>query len=64
MVREHAFRDLKLPRVMSLIHPENIPSRRIAEKIGMSLEKQTIYQGFLTNVFSLSRDRWAKENAA
>jgi len=63
-VRDHAFRDLKLPRVISLIHPENIPSRRVAEKIGMSLEKQTIYRGFPTNVFSLSRARWGKENAA
>jgi RimJ/RimL family protein N-acetyltransferase len=56
-VRDHAFRDLKLPRVISLIHPENIASQRVAEKIGMSLEKQTIYRGFLTNVFSLSRAR-------
>jgi RimJ/RimL family protein N-acetyltransferase len=31
-VRDHAFADLKLPRVISLIHPENIPSRRVAEK--------------------------------
>lgn len=63
-VRDHAFRDLKLPRVISLIHPENIPSQRVAEKIGMSLEKQTIYRDFLTNVFALSRDRWAKESGA
>jgi RimJ/RimL family protein N-acetyltransferase len=63
-VRDHAFQDLKVPRVISLIHPENIPSQRVAEKIGMTLEKQTIYRGFLTNVFSLARDRWAKESDA
>ena len=63
-VRDHAFRDLKLPRVISLIHPENVPSRRVAEKIGMTFEKQTIYRGFLTNVFALARERWEKENAA
>jgi ribosomal-protein-alanine N-acetyltransferase len=63
-VRDHAFRDLELPRVISLIHPENIPSRRVAEKIGMTLEKQTSFRGFPTNVFSLSRARWGKENAA
>jgi len=63
-VRDHAFQDLKLPRVISLIHPENIASQRVAEKIGMSLEKQTIYRGSLTNVFFLSRARWGKENAA
>jgi len=63
-VRDHAFGDLTLPRVISLIHPENIPSRRIAEKIGMTLEKQTIYRGCLTNVFSLARERWEKGSGA
>ena len=57
-VRDHAFGDLKLPRVISLIHPENIPSRRVAEKIGMAPEKQITFRGFPTNLFSLSRDRW------
>jgi RimJ/RimL family protein N-acetyltransferase len=56
-VRDHAFGDLKLPCVISLVHPENIPSRRVAEKIGMTAEKQTIFRGFPTNVFSLSRHR-------
>jgi RimJ/RimL family protein N-acetyltransferase len=63
-VSDHAFRDLRLPRVISLIYLENIPSRRVAEKIGMTLEKQTTFRGFPTNVFSLSREQWAKENAA
>src|SRR5207244_10121599 len=34
-VRDYAFVGLKLPRVISLIHPENTPSRRVAEKIGL-----------------------------
>jgi ribosomal-protein-alanine N-acetyltransferase len=58
-VRDHAFRDLKLVRVISLIHPENTPSRRVAEKIGMTLEKETIFRGFPTNVFALSREVWS-----
>jgi ribosomal-protein-alanine N-acetyltransferase len=57
-VRDHAFVDLKLPRVISLVHPDNVPSRRVAEKIGMTIEKQITFRGFPTNVFSLSRDRW------
>jgi RimJ/RimL family protein N-acetyltransferase len=57
-VRDHGFSDLKLPRVISLIHPQNIPSRRVAEKIGMTPEKQIMFRGFPTNIFSLSRDRW------
>ena len=63
-VRDHAFRNLKLARVISLIHPENIPSRRVAEKIGMVLEKQIIYRGFPTNVFFQTRAQWATRSAA
>jgi [ribosomal protein S5]-alanine N-acetyltransferase len=57
-VRDHAFMDLELPRVISLIHPENVPSRRVAEKIGMTPEKQITFRGSPTTLFSLSRDRW------
>jgi [ribosomal protein S5]-alanine N-acetyltransferase len=57
-VRDHAFANLKLPRVISLVHPDNIPSRRVAEKIGMTVEEQITFRGFPTNVFSLSRHRW------
>ena len=63
-VRDHAFRDLKLERVISLVHPENIPSRRVAEKNGMTVEKEIIFRGFPTLVFSLSRECWEKENVA
>jgi RimJ/RimL family protein N-acetyltransferase len=52
-VRDHAFNDLHLPRVISLIHPDNIASRRVAEKNGMTPEKETIFRGFPTIVFSL-----------
>ena len=55
-VRDHAFRDLKLPRVISLIHPENVASRRVAEKNGMLLEKETIFKGFPALVFAISRE--------
>ena len=57
-VRDHGFRDLKLDYVISLIHPENLPSRRVAEKNGMSLERKTTFRGFPTFVFSMNRPRW------
>ena len=34
-VRDHAFRQLRLPRLISLIRQGNLASRRVAEKIGM-----------------------------
>jgi ribosomal-protein-alanine N-acetyltransferase len=55
-VRDYAFSELCLPRVMSLIHPDNVPSRRVAEKNGMTLEKETVFRGFPTLVFSVRRE--------
>lgn len=54
-VRDHAFDVLQLERVISLIHPDNHASRRVTEKNGMSLEKETIFRGFPTLVFSTAR---------
>ncbi|MGI8482068.1 MAG: GNAT family N-acetyltransferase [Chthoniobacterales bacterium] len=51
-VRNHAFTDLALKRVISLIHPDNIASRRVAEKTDMTFEKQTTFRGFPTLVFA------------
>jgi RimJ/RimL family protein N-acetyltransferase len=63
-VREHAFTDLKLPRVISLIHPENIPSRRVAEKNGMQVEKEITFRGFPTLVYVIIREQWLAERDA
>ena len=40
--RDYVFDNLKRQRVISWMHPENIASRRVAEKVGMRLEKETI----------------------
>jgi ribosomal-protein-alanine N-acetyltransferase len=63
-VRDHAFSDLELPRVISLIHYDNAPSRRVAEKIGMTFEKETLFRGFPTQVFALIREQWLGNRAA
>jgi len=63
-VRDYAFVDLKLPRVISLIHPENIPSRRVAEKMGLRPEKEITFRGFPTTVFALSREQWQAAHGA
>jgi|ERR1043166_8356247 len=57
-VRDHAFRDLGLPKVISLIHPDNIPSRRVAEKNGMKVERETVFRGFPAQVFAITREQW------
>ena len=57
-VRDHGFGNRKLSRVISLIHPENIPSRRVAEKNGMAIEQQITFRGFPTLVYATSLDEW------
>src|ERR671936_1417876 len=63
-VRDYAFVGLKLLRVISLIHPENIPSRRVAEKIGPMPEREITFRGFPTTVFALSRAQWQAASGA
>ena len=54
-VRDHGLNGLNLPRLVSLIHPDNIASQRVAEKNGMIPEKKTVFRGFPTIVYSISR---------
>jgi ribosomal-protein-alanine N-acetyltransferase len=63
-VRDHAFGRLKLPRVISLIHPENIPSRRVAEKNGMNVEREITFRGFPTLVYAATREQWLAQRGA
>ena len=57
-VRDHGFCDRKLSRVISLVHPENVPSRRVAEKNGMRAEKEITFRGFPTLVYAMTREEW------
>jgi ribosomal-protein-alanine N-acetyltransferase len=57
-VRDHGFADLKLLRVISLIHPENIPSRRVTEKNGMKVERKITFRGFPTLTYAMTGEAW------
>jgi ribosomal-protein-alanine N-acetyltransferase len=37
---EHAWRGLGLPRIVSLIHPDNEASKNVARKLGMTMERR------------------------
>ena len=41
----YGFTTLGEDRIISLIRPENIPSRRVAERNGLIVEKETDFQG-------------------
>ena len=53
--RDYGFRQLSVDRLISLIRPENLPSRRVAEKMGMSLWKQVMWRNLPHNVFAVFR---------
>ena len=53
--RDHAFYALDMPRVISLIRPENLPSQGVARKLGMRPEGTTLHVGMEHLVFAVSR---------
>lgn len=53
-VRDYAFGTLKLPRLVSLIRAGNLASRRVAEKVGMSLEKEIERYGHAYWMYAMS----------
>ncbi|MEU6718861.1 GNAT family N-acetyltransferase [Nonomuraea sp. NPDC046802] len=42
--RNHARDALKLDRLISIINPDNVPSQRVATKIGMVFEREALYR--------------------
>jgi ribosomal-protein-alanine N-acetyltransferase len=56
--RDRAFAELKFERLISLIRPENIQSRRVAEKLGMSVEKETLFGSMGWRHFVYAVRRW------
>lgn len=56
--RDYGFRQLKAEPLISLIRPENIPSRRVAEKNGMKVWKETTRSGLLHLVYRIHMEEW------
>jgi ribosomal-protein-alanine N-acetyltransferase len=56
---DHGFGALGLERIISLIRPENVPSWRVAEKLGMRVWKETDRANLRHRVYVLERDEWA-----
>jgi [ribosomal protein S5]-alanine N-acetyltransferase len=53
--RDWAFSHLETKRLISLIRPENLPSRRVAERIGMSIWKHVNWRGLHHYVYSIQK---------
>ena len=53
--RDYGFAKLKAGRLISLIRPENIPSRRVAEKNGMTIWKEVTWANLPHLVYAIQR---------
>lgn len=54
-VRDYGFRVVGLERLIAIIDPANIASLRVAEKLGMSHDRDTMYFGRRVHVFGCER---------
>jgi RimJ/RimL family protein N-acetyltransferase len=56
LLLRYAFDELDKSHVISLIHPDNTPSRRVAEKLGETIEGETEVFGMPVLVYGIDRD--------
>jgi len=54
-IRHHAFQTLELPRLIALVPLDNLPSRRVAEKTGLKLERDVPWSGKRFHLFAAGR---------
>jgi len=53
---DYAFNQLGRHRIISMIRLENIPSRRVAERNGLKIEKELFWRGFQHFVYAIERE--------
>jgi ribosomal-protein-alanine N-acetyltransferase len=55
--RDYGFANLQVDRLISLIRPENLASRRVAVKNGMTIWKETTRVNLLHYVYAITREQ-------
>jgi RimJ/RimL family protein N-acetyltransferase len=53
--RDYGFDILERRRLISLIHPQNTASRRVAEKVGMTLQREALWKNKPTCIYAVER---------
>jgi len=53
---EHAFKTLALDRIIGLVHPDNRPSARVLEKLGLVLANEAHYFGIDVVRYTIDRE--------
>lgn len=54
-LRDYGFDTLNLSQITATITPDNIPSKKIAYKLGLRFDRQIILHGVVTDLFRLYR---------
>jgi len=57
---DYAFRRLGAAKVVSLILPENLPSRRVAERNGMKVERQAMFHELPHLMYARTREGYGQ----
>jgi RimJ/RimL family protein N-acetyltransferase len=57
----YAFDQLDQPHVISLIHADNAPSRRVADRLAQRVEGETEVLGMPVLIHGIDRERWRAE---
>jgi RimJ/RimL family protein N-acetyltransferase len=55
------FRNVAVGHVISLIRPENVPSRHVAERNGLDVSGSVHWRGFEHLIYRMERERWRPE---
>ncbi len=58
VIVRHGFEKLELERIISIIHPENTASRRVAEKAGLTYQGETCWRGLDVIWYAIDRPDW------
>jgi ribosomal-protein-alanine N-acetyltransferase len=58
--RDWAFENLDADHLISLVRPENTGSKRVAQKIGMHVDREVDHKGMRHFVYRIDRVTWAR----
>ena len=54
-IKDYALNQLNIASLVSIIHVDNMASKRVAQKVGLDYMKQTNFKGNLVDIFYIKR---------
>jgi len=59
--KDYAFKNRISPSLISMIHVDNKASRKVAEKNGMIVDKETVYKDLPVVIYRITYSEWLQE---